>query len=290
MKCFHHNDLDGKGAASLVFLKHGLSDITPNDFISLDYKIPVPTDIIEQDEIVYILDYSFTEKTKSQLDDILEKTKKVFWLDHHVSSIRFLEKYPKYYDILAKIIIDNNRSGAMITYNYLYPYINNVPGYIKYIDDYDRWVHKYNKSLLFKLYMDSVPNNPSAHIWKDLFLGSVNYNNIVSAGNAIKNFLNNVHNEDAKEICYESEIEGLKCIVINKYLSGRSSTLLGNQFDAYKLSIVWTFDGDNYTYSLYSKSDDIDCSKIAEKFGGGGHKKAAGFVHKDFLLKRKVGC
>ncbi len=45
-----------------------------------------------------------------------------------------------------------------------------------------------------------------------------------------------------------------------------------------------------YKVSLRSKSDDIDVSKIASFFGGGGHKAASGFTYKgDFLtLKEKI--
>ena len=32
-----------------------------------------------------------------------------------------------------------------------------------------------------------------------------------------------------------------------------------------------------YKCSIYSVKEDFDCSKFAEKFGGGGHKGAAGF-------------
>lgn len=41
--------------------------------------------------------------------------------------------------------------------------------------------------------------------------------------------------------------------------------------------IVFVRDGKKWTVSLYSKKDNVDCSKIATKYGGGGHKKAAGF-------------
>jgi nanoRNase/pAp phosphatase (c-di-AMP/oligoRNAs hydrolase) len=37
----------------------------------------------------------------------------------------------------------------------------------------------------------------------------------------------------------------------------------------------FVFDGEQYTVSLYSKT--VDVSEIAKKYGGGGHKGAAGF-------------
>ena len=40
--------------------------------------------------------------------------------------------------------------------------------------------------------------------------------------------------------------------------------------------IPFRFDGKEWSYSLYTTKD-IDCSALAKKYGGGGHKKAAGF-------------
>lgn len=36
--------------------------------------------------------------------------------------------------------------------------------------------------------------------------------------------------------------------------------------------------------SLYNDNGEVDCSKIAKTYGGGGHKGAAGFLTSDILL------
>ena len=43
--------------------------------------------------------------------------------------------------------------------------------------------------------------------------------------------------------------------------------------------VVWYFDHrrQQYGVSLRSFHEEVDCSEIAKRFGGGGHKKAAGF-------------
>ena len=56
---------------------------------------------------------------------------------------------------------------------------------------------------------------------------------------------------------------------------------IGLSLATVKLSIFcYEIDYENIKFSLRSKSDEIDCSKIAENFGGGGHKRAAGFTAK----------
>jgi nanoRNase/pAp phosphatase (c-di-AMP/oligoRNAs hydrolase) len=44
----------------------------------------------------------------------------------------------------------------------------------------------------------------------------------------------------------------------------------------YPVCIAYVHDGEKFTVSLYSTT--VDVSKIAKKFGGGGHKGAAGFT------------
>jgi nanoRNase/pAp phosphatase (c-di-AMP/oligoRNAs hydrolase) len=47
------------------------------------------------------------------------------------------------------------------------------------------------------------------------------------------------------------------------------------RFDEYPICIAYIHDGEKFTVSLYSK--DVHVDKIAQRYGGGGHKGAAGF-------------
>jgi oligoribonuclease NrnB/cAMP/cGMP phosphodiesterase (DHH superfamily) len=59
----------------------------------------------------------------------------------------------------------------------------------------------------------------------------------------------------------------------------------------YDLMLRYVFDGRLWNVSIYTHHDHIDCSYIAECYGGGGHKKAAGFECKrlPFKKQRKKG-
>ena len=54
--------------------------------------------------------------------------------------------------------------------------------------------------------------------------------------------------------------------------------------DKYDMLIGFSFDGENWKYSL--RSNKINCAAIAEKYGGGGHVGAAGFRDEKLLLKK----
>ena len=89
MKCFYHNDSDGKCAGFWVALNVGLTDYEKYDsqFIEIDYRMKFPLDTIRPDEQVYIVDYSILPNEMRQRFNI---TKNVTWIDHHKTAI---EKY-----------------------------------------------------------------------------------------------------------------------------------------------------------------------------------------------------
>jgi nanoRNase/pAp phosphatase (c-di-AMP/oligoRNAs hydrolase) len=45
--------------------------------------------------------------------------------------------------------------------------------------------------------------------------------------------------------------------------------------------MVYAFNGEKWSYSIFSGDKAVDCSKIAESYGGGGHLSAAGFTLDD---------
>ncbi|MDD3121885.1 MAG: DHH family phosphoesterase [Candidatus Izemoplasmatales bacterium] len=57
-----------------------------------------------------------------------------------------------------------------------------------------------------------------------------------------------------------------------------SSTVFDNVIDQYDFVMIYYTDGIKWKHSVYTVQDDIDVSQIAKLFGGGGHKKAAGFI------------
>lgn len=69
-----------------------------------------------------------------------------------------------------------------------------------------------------------------------------------------------------------------KCICINR--GNADSQLFDSVYDSDKHDLMLAFcrlSSRKWTISLYTTHDHIDCSEIAGYFGGGGHRKAAGF-------------
>lgn len=280
MKCFYHNDIDGECAGSIVAKKE--FNYKKNNFYKVDYIIDLKPmiDNIKNKERVYFVDYSFTEKNVWILEELLKKECDVIWCDHHTSSIKLIEKYPNLNNI--KGIRKEGVSGAALTYMYLFNVeYENIPDYVKYVSDYDCWINKYkDQTTYFKLGMDIRSHDALDRIWIEL-IDISKLLKIIDDGKLVKKYIDIDYSSYRNNYGYESEFEGYKCYVINRKTN---SWIFGDKYNEYPFVVVWAYNGKTYSYSLYSSNPDIDCSKIAEKYGGGGHKGAAGFSYNELLV------
>ena len=280
MKCIHHNDMDGRSAARVVADFEG--NYNESDFFERDYSESLPYDKISENEKVYIVDYSFTVNNREKLDKILEITDNVIWVDHHRSSIELINSYPTYKKI--KGVVKEGISGAALSYMYLHKKtFNDIPKYLKLISDYDCWIYEFgDESRYFKCFIDSVDYKPFAEVWGELNhdTDDLLLTQYIDEGRTIKRYLDYEYKRVRESQAYELNVEGHKALVIN---ADGNSWLFGDEFSKYELCMLWVYDGNIYNYSLYSdqtKSSPLDVSKIAEKYGGGGHPGASGVQSK----------
>lgn len=139
--CYHHNDMDGKGAGNEVYkyiLNSGIQPVQ-SMFIMRGYDEPFS----EQDyegKIVFIVDLSFTMKSIRNLFDICEKANKVVWIDHHKSSIECLQnddirtKLDGYKNL--KYFVNNQACGTLLTHLYCTGFIPSKYENAGYCTDY----------------------------------------------------------------------------------------------------------------------------------------------------------
>lgn len=287
MICLYHTDNDGMCAGNWVN-QLAPRDRFPDAFIPMDYspEFTIPWNDIHADEYVYIVDFSIEP---SQMSKLLQITLNVIWIDHHKTAI---DKY-KDFNINIKGIRNTNHSGCMLTWWYLQISNNgqqnfndyqlrNAPEVTKLIDDWDMWRFKYKETRAFNEGFISYIHEPQSKIWKDLDINKNKIIDIVSEGNIIINYRNNLMKNLILEYGFESRIDGYSAFCFNQ---GNISSFdfESIDMDKYDLVIGFIFNGNEYQYSLRTTKN-IDVSKIATKYGGGGHPKAAGFHHKDLIL------
>lgn len=289
IKIFHHNDLDGYAAAAVIYYERYNIDIHIDlDFIELNHgsNDKDKLESVQEDDIVWIVDYSFSESTLPVLKYVLNKARKVYWIDHHITSINLVKKYPELVKVDGLVLSDI--SGAALTYmfvNRLRPEnYEELPGFLILISDYDCWQKRYSQSNFFALGMkvtniaDIFSSTYSTLFKNKSDISSTTVQTIIERGLTVKRYLDEKYKQVCQEFGYESSIEGVKCYCVN---STGNSWVFGKLIDNYPMCALYTYNGksESYTISLYTnESSDVDCSKIAEKFGGGGHPKAAGFT------------
>lgn len=292
MKCFYHNDLDGRCAGAIVAQYTG--NYNPENYFEVDYVMELPIDKVSDGELVFFVDYSFKENTIHVLDNLISRNCDVVWIDHHTSSINLQEQHKELK--LINGIRQEGISGAGLTYMYCHnKSFDEIPYYVKLVSDYDCWQYKYEPdTTYFKLGIETEPYDALDKVWTKLadqdylyrlcggFIEKVPMSQ-TKTGKIIKQYIDQNNKYYREHFAYETEIEGLKCLVVNKKTN---SWVFGEKYNDYPIVMVWAFNGEKYTYSIFSSNPNVDCSKIAEKYGGGGHKGAAGFSSDELLFKK----
>lgn len=295
MICFYHADNDGKCAGFWVN-KCGLIDKHGKTFFKIDYGIDFPFEKIHENEIVYIVDYSIPTE---QMDKLLEITPNVIWIDHHKSAI---EKYANYDKEIAGLRYDGI-AGCMLTYIYFFlmtdsrtgevinefdpTFAETAPMFTKLVADYDIWAFKYgNNTRKFEKGITLYPREPEDRIWFDLLTEESvlksddngfhiypRLNAIYNQGETIIEYRKSLMKDYCDKKGFETTLNGYKCYAVNMALMGTDDFVIPN-VDDYDLLVSFSFDGKVWSYSL--RSEKIDCAELAAKYGGGGHKGAAG--------------
>ena len=128
MKCFYHNDADGRcSAAILDKFFEGF------ELIEIDYGRPFSPDIIETDERLAILDFSFSPDMMAK---ILGKTKDITWIDHHKTAMKYN------YGVKLSGVRDIDKAACVLTWEWC-ANKRELPMAVKLIGDYDTWKFLY---------------------------------------------------------------------------------------------------------------------------------------------------
>jgi len=279
MKCFYHDDRDGQCCSFWVSRFYHYHPAL--ELISLSTKDKFPIDTIKSGETVYIVDYSIAP------DMMKELLKKAFvvWIDHHIGAIDDYKNFP--HDIEG--IRYNGISGCELTWIYLYKLMdkskeqislmdmeklrNQVPLMTRLIGDFDTWQWKFGmKTRIFTAGLDTYDTDPRSEIWTRM-VESDDISFVEEKGNLIIQYETNQFNKAIKKYAYYTTFEGHKAIACNSTFF--TSLLFDGVKNAPDLKIVHCHDGVRHKVSLYS--DTVSVVNIAKKYGGNGHKGAAGF-------------
>jgi oligoribonuclease NrnB/cAMP/cGMP phosphodiesterase (DHH superfamily) len=270
--------MDGICAAAIVYdyyIRHDYClggvkfKVDEYEFIPMNYKDEFPFDKITQDELVVIVDFSLQKEGDFQ--KLLDKTRNVIWIDHHISAIN---KHPDINAVLKGIRRDGT-AGCELAWEYFYPSVP-VPEIVELIGDYDVWAFKYgDRTNYLQTGIRLYNTNPEDDNWISWLSRKHDISLLIREGEIALQYRDNYYADLIKSWSFFTVFEGYKAIACNA--GSVSSQLFDSVQEEYDLMMPFVFDGKQWTVSIYTKRDDIDCSRLAEKYGGGGHRKASGF-------------
>lgn len=269
MLCIYHiADHDGKGSAALV------KNIYPEaELMGLNHDMEIPYDEILRHDKVVVCDISLPMDFMFELSQKIDFT----WIDHHISVIeQYEQKLAEGYAPI-KGIRKVGIAAIMLTWEYFYPN-KSMPLGIKLLGLNDIFDLKDKRVRPFEYAVQALGvNRPTDKIWKELINDEVDINAMVEKGRAILSYIRNRNFRLVRAQAFVSEFEGYKCICAN-IAQGYSEFYdsLDNLSD-YDVMINFYMNKKNcWNLSFYTAKDNVNVAKIAEKFGGGGHAKAAG--------------
>ena len=282
---FHHNDIDGYGSAALIRRAFPSVEIR---FVCCDYSEPLTASLLELSfgDTAYFVDYSFDAAAYHDLDAIVSKlgADHVVWIDHHKSSVDLVSSHPELHSL--KGVIDMRYSGMALVWMYLNGGVYNddrfdhCPLAVKLISDYDTWTKSYPQTDAFNSGMVCQDISVDSVTWDRLLVDNDFMDRIVSDGKAINTYRTNYYARKLNKYGFETVFEGHRCLAINQK---DNAEIFADKRAMYPLCVIFQTDGKRWYYTVYSSDPHIDCSLIAARYGGGGHKGAAGFVTKELL-------
>jgi oligoribonuclease NrnB/cAMP/cGMP phosphodiesterase (DHH superfamily) len=244
-----------------------------------------PRDRSGADEI-WITDLSWTQpQTAEHLKQMTATGARVFWIDHHRTAVSRADALEFKVPFAGKVLSER-RSAALLAFEYLKERegelspekraaFESFRRFAEIADDHDRWIHKIPESSDWALAVQTLGGMPS-------------YREIVKLREPRMSRRLREALHSAQEGLHRS-IELANATLVERHLPngvairtaccfGYSSEVAAQLYADTTKTIVALFDLRSQGVSLRRSPDcDIDLSKLAEEFGGGGHEAASGF-------------
>lgn len=281
---YHANCVDGFTAA-WVFKKASELLGTPFEFHKGVYG-ETPPDVSEA--IVYLVDFSYKRqvvKDMIQLGGALQ----VVLIDHHISAIKDLEGLNEElasegFEEAYFVNTNLEKSGAMLAWEFweeLFQEHNvDKPLLLDNIQDRDLW--NFKLPLTEELSAAIFSYEYTFENWDKLMSGNIVDNIALAASGKA---LLRKHSKDVKELLAVTEsvviIDGYEVPCANLpyiFASDAGHVMASRPENTARFAATYYDSPTHRVFSLRSAKDTgMDVSVIAAKYGGGGHKNAAGF-------------
>lgn len=252
---YHAGCTDGFGAAYAAWKLLG----DRADYHAAKHSEP-PPEVTGKN--VVVLDFSYDNVTTKRL---MKEAKNFLVIDHHKTAMVELHD-------VSCTRFDMNHSGAMLAWKFFHPG-REAPRLIKFIEDRDLWKWEIPYSKEFSAAFDMVPFDFEEF---DKYLDDSAVDNAQERGAYILAYSKTVISKIAKQ-AVPRKMDGKDILVVNSsHWMSEIGAALSPKCD---FAVIWYYDHETrqVKVSLRAHHEDADVSEIAKRYGGGGHRKAAGF-------------
>jgi oligoribonuclease NrnB/cAMP/cGMP phosphodiesterase (DHH superfamily) len=274
MLCFYHSaDFDGICSGAIV--KRKFSDCY---VYGINHGQDFPWDMIQEGETVVMCDYSLNGEDMEKLNKLTD----FIWIDHHSSAINTVKNTGLEIEGLREV----GKAACELTWEYYYP-DKPIPRTVKYLGRYDVWDFSNEDVEKFQYGMRTIPSDITRpyridEFWESMFDDTNEYiDEIIDMGKVVLLYTKSEYERYIRSYGFVTKFEGMRTLACNRGMTGsKLFNSIYKQDELYDIMLAFvklSHDPYMWTVSIYTESDDIDCSVIAKKYGGGGHQKAAGF-------------
>lgn len=256
---YHNECSDGFGAAWAAWKKFG----TKAEYIGLTHSTPPDLKKL-RGKILYFVDITYVGK---DLDAVMKVAKDITILDHHVSTKDEIKRAPHY-------VYAVDESGAGLSWRFFHP-CKKDPYLLRCVEARDLWFWNVPHAEEILAAVDVLPFD-----FKKWDRAAKDLENLAIRKKYIEKGKSILAYEDklATDLFLKTQpaiFDGHRVGVVNSpVLHSKIGTLIySNGYDA---AVIWSHQNGQIRVSMRSNGK-VDVSKLAQKYGGGGHKAAAGF-------------
>lgn len=267
---YHDRCHDGFGAATAAHLALGDTDCR---YIGASHG-DEPPEI--EGGTVYVMDFAYSLPV---MQGLVEKADKLVWLDHHASVLETGAQLNAWLvetgqSAKAHIVLDMEHSGAALAWQHFQPG-QDMPRLFRHVEDRDLWRWQIPESQGFTSALDDLPFDFAT--WETLLRDMQDdaaYARFVDTGLiGHRKFLKIC--TDIAERAEPIVIDGIAGLQVNA--TGEFASQVGNLLSAKTgtYGLIWYVKEGKARLS-FRGTKEFNVIPLAAKFGGGGHKAAAG--------------
>lgn len=256
---YHAQCQDGFAAAYAAWTVLG----DDAQYLPVSYDKPLPPEA-ESASGIYLVDFSLP---REQILALRTAGKQVIVIDHHRTAREALTG-------LDDCVFDMEHSGCVLTWRHFH--VTPVPDLLLHVEDRDLWRFALPGSREVFSALEVVERAFPA--WHTLVADPGAVPRLVAEGRVLLKYERRQVDAVLRHRHW-TEIGGVRCLAVNSpvlasEIGGRLATL-SQEEGGTPMAVVYSIDGDGTRASLRSLGD-FDVAAIARRYGGGGHRNAAG--------------